>query len=142
MIRSQPGDHTLPELVRNVDGFVKFVVRNISGGIVASGISFFREDSHLLNKARLSLYGEFQRFNCFQVVTHLHGGAIARRAQGYIRCCTGSIEGSFKAAVLGDRLDLGIVQVAMDDAEQVRDLSGTGRLSFEPTVFSLLFQAH
>jgi hypothetical protein len=115
MFLPQPRSHFLPQFLRNANHFLQFLIRYVPCGIVACGIPFFREDPDLLNQAGIGLYGQFQRFNCLQMVSQLHDCAIAARTQSNIRDSTCGVECGFEAAVLRDSLNSRVIEVTAHD---------------------------
>ena len=59
-----------------------------------------------LNDLRVDLYGEFQRFDCFDVVTCLGNGAQTRGAEPCRRDAERSVESSDKSKVGRNSFDL------------------------------------
>ena len=81
MIVLQPSCNTLLQLIRNLDGLFKILLRNISGCIVARHIPLLREDQQLLNQFGIGFDREFQGFNNLLMMPYLHSGSIAARSQ-------------------------------------------------------------
>jgi len=136
MILPQPRDHDLLKFVRNTDDLFKFQIRNIPGGVVARRVSLLREHPHLLNQPGIRSNGEFQRFDCLQVMSQLRRSAITASAQCNIcrRACR--IERRFKATIRGDRVNLSVFEVAENNPKQARYLFSARRFDPGPTVLS------
>jgi hypothetical protein len=80
MIVLQPCCDSLLQLIRNLDGLFKILLRNTAGCIVARHIPLLREDQQLLNQFGMGLDREFQGFNNLLMMSYLHSGSIAARS--------------------------------------------------------------
>jgi hypothetical protein len=98
----QPLDHLLLQLIRNLDGLFKILLRNTAGCIVARHIPLLREDEQLLNQFGIGFDREFQRFNDLLMMSYLHSGAIAARSQCSVGHRERGAEGCLKAKVVRD----------------------------------------